>query len=295
MSGLRRCPHCGAQIVPFRNAAGKLTCPTCLNTGRAQATPAATPAATPPAARVASPAFPAYPAYAPPAYPPPAYAPPTYPGTAYPHAGYPAPYGQPYGAPTGQKAPGATLAMVMGILALVSLLLGPLAFLSVVFAILALVFGYRARSKIRASQGRLAGSGQATAGRVMGWVWVGLLPLAAVVFILVNNLAGAGQVVADRDLSLQPDQTYRYTFEVLVDQADVTYTVHDGSGHSDSVSMFSSDAAGHTTSSDFAGKTSYGGDVKETVRLAKGMYTIRIGCGASTSCDLHFRLSMTQA
>jgi hypothetical protein len=42
-------------------------------------------------------------------------------------------------------------------------------------AILALVFGYRARREIDASGGQQTGRGMATAGIVLGWVWIGLL------------------------------------------------------------------------------------------------------------------------
>ena len=61
------------------------------------------------------------------------------------------------------KAGGSTAAMVLGIIGLV---LCPILILS----ILAIVFGLRARGKIKASGGQLGGKGQATAGLVTGIV-----------------------------------------------------------------------------------------------------------------------------
>ena len=50
-------------------------------------------------------------------------------------------------------------------------------------AILALVFGYRAKSQIDESGGRQGGRGMATAGIVLGWVWIGLSVLWVVIAI----------------------------------------------------------------------------------------------------------------
>ena len=86
-----------------------------------------------------------------------------------PGAGWPGPYGQPYGgypyAPP-QRTNGLAIAsMVLGIL-----------WLYWIGSILALVFGYMARTQIR--QRGEAGAGMATAGIVLGWIGVGVLVLA---------------------------------------------------------------------------------------------------------------------
>jgi uncharacterized membrane protein len=49
-------------------------------------------------------------------------------------------------------------------------------------AVLALVFGYRARKEIRNSAGRQTGSGLATAGIILGWIGVAVL-VAGVILI----------------------------------------------------------------------------------------------------------------
>jgi Domain of unknown function (DUF4190) len=52
--------------------------------------------------------------------------------------------------------------------------------------ILALVFGYIARSQIDASGGRQTGRGMAVAGIILGWVWAGLVVVYIGVFIAVS-------------------------------------------------------------------------------------------------------------
>jgi hypothetical protein len=47
--------------------------------------------------------------------------------------------------------------------------------------LLALIFGYIAKSQIDRSGGRQAGRGMAIAGIVLGWVWLGLI----VVYVIV--------------------------------------------------------------------------------------------------------------
>lgn len=51
-------------------------------------------------------------------------------------------------------------------------------------SILALVFGYIARSQIAKSQGREQGMGMAVAGIVLGWVGVGILALFVLLLAL---------------------------------------------------------------------------------------------------------------
>ena len=89
--------------------------------------------------------------------PPPPYPPPPYP----PHDAAGPPYG------TASTNGFAVAALVLGIL-------GPVA---CVAWILALVFGYIAKTQIDASEGRQTGRGMAVAGIILGWVWLGLIIL----------------------------------------------------------------------------------------------------------------------
>jgi hypothetical protein len=50
--------------------------------------------------------------------------------------------------------------------------------------ILALVFGYIARSQIDASGGRQTGRGMAVAGIILGWVWAAIAVLYLVVLVV---------------------------------------------------------------------------------------------------------------
>jgi Domain of unknown function (DUF4190) len=54
-----------------------------------------------------------------------------------------------------------------------------------VTAILAIVFGYRARREIDESEGRQTGRGLATAGIVLGWVGIGLFIIGIILFFTV--------------------------------------------------------------------------------------------------------------
>jgi hypothetical protein len=73
-------------------------------------------------------------------------------------------------------------------LAVASLVLGIVGPVFCVAWILALVFGYVARGQIDRSGGTQSGRGMATAGIVLGWVWLGLL----VVYIVIAIAAAAG-------------------------------------------------------------------------------------------------------
>jgi Domain of unknown function (DUF4190) len=96
-------------------------------------------------------------------YPPPP--PGSYP---YPQGGYP---------PQLPRTNGYAIAsMVLGILGSTTCLIG---------AILALVFGYKARREIDASGGQQQGRGMAIAGIVLGWVWIGLAAAYVIVVIIV--------------------------------------------------------------------------------------------------------------
>jgi hypothetical protein len=128
--------------------------------------------------------------------PPPGYAPPGPPGQwpgQYPQPGYgpPQPYGAPpqYGQPPYGQPPqynyqgyGQPQSRATNGMAIASMVLGIL-WLYWVGSILALIFGYIARSQIR--QRNEGGNGMAIAGIVLGWIGVGTL-------ILVIILAAAG-------------------------------------------------------------------------------------------------------
>jgi hypothetical protein len=68
--------------------------------------------------------------------------------------------------------------------AIASLVLGILGGYGVT-AILAIVFGYRARREIDESEGRQTGRGLATAGIVLGWVGIGLFIIGIILFFTV--------------------------------------------------------------------------------------------------------------
>lgn len=69
-------------------------------------------------------------------------------------------------------------------MAIASLLMAVLWFAGI-GAVLALVFGYRARREIRDSAGRKTGSGLATTGIVLGWVGIAIL-VAGIILIAVH-------------------------------------------------------------------------------------------------------------
>ena len=58
-------------------------------------------------------------------------------------------------------------------------------------AVLALIFGYKARSEIDASQGTQTGRGMATAGIVLGWVGV-----AGVILLIVTVMIAASSATS---------------------------------------------------------------------------------------------------
>jgi ABC-type phosphate transport system permease subunit len=59
-------------------------------------------------------------------------------------------------------------------LAIASLITGIFGFFCFIPAVLALVFGYVARSQIARTGGVQPGRGMATAGIVLGWIWIAL-------------------------------------------------------------------------------------------------------------------------
>jgi Domain of unknown function (DUF4190) len=54
-------------------------------------------------------------------------------------------------------------------------------------AVLALVFGYRARREINNSAGRQTGSGLATAGIILGWIGITILVAGVILISLHPN------------------------------------------------------------------------------------------------------------
>jgi hypothetical protein len=99
----------------------------------------------------------------PPPYPPPGYAPP----------GYAAQYGQ-----------------TTNGFAIASLVLGILGGVACFGWILALVFGYVARSQIDASGGMQRGRGMAIAGIILGWVW-GTLAIGYLVVVMAVSASSS--------------------------------------------------------------------------------------------------------
>jgi hypothetical protein len=77
----------------------------------------------------------------------------------------------------------ATVSLIFGILAWV--------LLPVIGAIIAVIAGHMARREISASNGRLGGSGMATAGLILGYVHIGVSLLACVGFVLLIAIGAA--------------------------------------------------------------------------------------------------------
>lgn len=68
-------------------------------------------------------------------------------------------------------------------MAIASLVLG-IAWFYWITSILALVFGYIARREIDRDPAKLSGRGMATAGIILGWIWMGLLVVVIVVVVV---------------------------------------------------------------------------------------------------------------
>src|SRR5229473_8671910 len=127
----------------------------------------------------------------PPPPPPPMQPPPPPPGMQPP--GPPPPFQpQPYpmvpgGMPMG--APGATPSMILGIIAVVlapiGCFCGLLEIVALPLGIVAVVLGFRARSRIAQSQGTLGGSGKALAGLITGFVGLGWSLIWGAILLLV--------------------------------------------------------------------------------------------------------------
>jgi hypothetical protein len=71
----------------------------------------------------------------------------------------------------------ATASLVLGI---IGLFVCP-----VICSVLAIVFGYTARNEIAASGGRQGGSGNATAGIILGWVGIAIDLIWIIIFVAI--------------------------------------------------------------------------------------------------------------
>lgn len=102
---------------------------------------------------------------------------------APPPPGYPHPPYQNYPPYPPQAYPGYVQGAKTNGMAIASMVLG-IVWIYWLGSILALVFGYIAKRQIAESNGTQRGSGMATAGIVLGWVGVGTLVLAILVFVI---------------------------------------------------------------------------------------------------------------
>jgi len=255
------CPFCGSMVEPFLDARGQRVCPVCRNMG----TPSASAAPLPPPPNPPWNGPPAAP-FVPPGAPPSAYGP------------------QP-------NAPGAVASLVLGILGLVFTLYG------VVFAILALVFGYRAKRLIAASAGRLGGAGLAQAGRILGWIWVALVPilivLAAVVFVLVTKVSGAAAHL-EGGVQVDPGRAAYVAVPVPSDGATVHFSYSASGASAVTAALVRSQSAGVPAEQPggpaWAGAS--GPDGEGTAVLLGGDYSLRLRCDDADPCDVQYALDV---
>lgn len=186
------CPFCQNVVTPEYDVQGRKVCPACRNTGQV--------------------------AYPPPAFDPPYASPPSPLSYATPNM-YAAPV------PEGRNSPGSTAALVLGILGLVFLGYG------LIFGILAVIFGMRARRAITRNPG-LAGDGLAKAGLIMGWISIAVGLVFVLIFVLVLSIAptdseGPTQEVA---VILQPGQAHMVGFTVYGSTQDVSFSCDSDAG-----------------------------------------------------------------
>ncbi len=100
-----------------------------------------------------------------------------------PQPGYP---GGAYGYPGSTTSGKATAVMILGIASLVTVWCYGL---GIVPAIIGLAMGGSAKREIAASGGRVTGDGMVTAGRIMGWISIGLAALFIVAIVLIIAFA----------------------------------------------------------------------------------------------------------
>jgi len=106
----------------------------------------------------------------------------TEPGYGYPPADSgPPPAG--YGPLPAPSSPTAITVLVLGIVSIVSLAVCPV--LGLVPAIVALSMAGRATREIEGSMGRYSGLGMITAGRITGWITIGLHAVAVIVIVVI--------------------------------------------------------------------------------------------------------------
>jgi hypothetical protein len=98
----------------------------------------------------------------------------------------------PQPAPTNSGS--AVAALVLGIVSFVLFCVGPIT------CVIAIALGHNALSTIEASQGRLGGGGMARAGLILGWIFLGLMTVAALVMLIV--LLNGGSVSGGASTSL---------------------------------------------------------------------------------------------
>ena len=96
------------------------------------------------------------------------------------------------------EASGATPSMILGIIAVVLAPIGCfcgglLEIVALPLGIVAVVLGFRARSRIAQSQGTLGGSGKALAGLITGFVAIGLALIVGVIVIFFAVSIGSLQ------------------------------------------------------------------------------------------------------
>jgi hypothetical protein len=96
------------------------------------------------------------------------------------------------------EASGATVSMILGIVAVVLAPLGCfcgglLEIVALPLGIVAVVLGFRARSRVAQSQGTLGGSGKALAGLITGFVAIGLALIVGVIVIFFAVSIGSLQ------------------------------------------------------------------------------------------------------
>lgn len=268
------CPFCGSTVTPGRDAQGQLVCPSCANTGRVPPTPApwgtpSTADAPPVAASGGAAAAPA-------------------PGVHPFHGGPGAPH-------AAQNAKGAVPSLVFGILAFV------VWFLGIVFAPLAIVLGSRAKQRIAESGGTLRGEGLAKAGRVLGWVWVGLvIPmvlLASVVFVLVSDLgATATADIVDEQATIPPGEALMQGFVVFTRSTTVDYTVDvEGEGVVDAGLYPVEDANDPQPTSLDGWAEASGSHLEESAVLERGSYALLVSCESASPCTVRYTIATRDA
>jgi hypothetical protein len=196
-----------------------------------------------------------------------------------------------YGIPTnpGTRAPGALASLVFGILAFVTFVFG------IVFAPLALIFGYKAKRRINESGGRLGGAGMSLAGRVLGFVWLSFIPfiiLSAVVFVLVSNVATDENTIVEDSVTIPAGQSYLQGFVLYQRTANVTYSIEAEGIRAMSGGIYEVDDANDPSPTNFDGwAESSGSNLQASAALERGSYALLISCDDAQDCDVSFKLT----